>query len=201
MKVALYARVSKADQSQDPENQLVRLREYAKIRGWDVFQEYKDKASGADAKRPDLDKMVADAKARRFGVILVTKVDRLARSLRNLENIISEVEERGVKFECADQAFSTGGASGTLTRQVLGAVAEFERELIRDRTKDGLAKARSAGRRLGRPPMNVSTDEIVKLNGEGLTHKQVAARVGMSRQGIRKRLRSAGATKGGGFRK
>ena len=197
MKCALYARVSKHDDSQDPENQLVRLREYAKGRGWDIYREYFDKASGANAKRPALDKMVADAKARRFGVILVTKVDRMARSLRNLENLIAEVEERGVKFECTDQAFSTDGASGTLTRQILGAVAQFERELIRDRTRDGLARARLSGRRLGRPPLNISTEQILRLKEAGLTHKQIAAKVGMSYQGVRKRLRAAGATKGG----
>lgn len=199
MKVALYARVSKHDDAQDPENQLVRLRTYAASRGWDVFGEYVDRASGAKTVRPGLDRMIADALARRFGIILVTKVDRLARSLRNLENLIAEVEERGVKLECTDQPFSTGGASGTLTRQILGAVAQFERELIRDRTRDGLAKARSSGRRLGRPPLNVSTDEIVKLKKEGLTHKQIAAKVGMSYQGVRKRLRAAGATKRGDF--
>lgn len=199
MKCALYARVSKHDDSQDPENQLARLRTYAADRGWEVYDECVDKASGADTVRPSLDRMLADARARKFGIILVTKVDRLARSLLNLETIMKALDERGVKLECIDQPISTAGPSGTLMRQILGAVAQFERELIRERTVDGLRKARSSGKRLGRPPMNVSTDEIVKLKNEGLTHKQVAEKVGMSYQGVRKRLRAASATKRGDF--
>ncbi|MBN1677868.1 MAG: recombinase family protein [Candidatus Thermoplasmatota archaeon] len=201
MKVAMYARISKHDQSQDPENQLIRLRAYAADRGWEVYGEFVDKASGADSKRPALGRMLADARARRFGIILVTKVDRLARSLLNLETIMKELDGRGVKLECVDQPISTVGPSGTLMRQILGSVAEFERELIRERTIDGLRKARSEGKRLGRPPMDVSTEEIVRLKAEGLTHRQVASRVGMSYQGVRKRLRSAGATKRGGSRR
>ena len=80
MKVALYARVSKADDSQDPENQLMRLRSYAKMRSWDVYDEYVDRASGADDYRPALDRMMNDAAARRVGLVLTTKIDRIARS-------------------------------------------------------------------------------------------------------------------------
>ena len=82
MKVALYARVSKADDSQDPENQVIRLREYAEGRGWEVYGEpYIDYASGADAFRPALDRMMSDARAHRFGIILVVKIDRIARNM------------------------------------------------------------------------------------------------------------------------
>ena len=145
MKVALYARVSKADESQNPENQLMRLRSYAQERGYEVSENhvYVDMASGADANRPQLDRMMADARARRFSLVLCVKVDRLARSVSNLYALLTEFDARGVKFECIDQSITTNTPTGKLLLSILGGVAEFERELIRDRTKAGLARAKA----------------------------------------------------------
>ena len=98
MKVALYARVSKADDSQDPDSQLMHLIAYANERDWIVIDRYVDTASGADDNRPQLDRMMADARGRRFGLVLCVKVDRLARSVTSLYRILSELEARGVKF-------------------------------------------------------------------------------------------------------
>ena len=159
-KVALYARVS--TKGQDGDNQLLRLRDVAVRRGWD-FVEYSDVASGANARRPQLDAMLADAKKGKIDHIMVTKLDRLARSVTNLSEIIDNLENWGVTIEFLDQPIDTSTAMGRLLRTILGAIAEFERELISDRTKDGLARAVSQGKTLGRRKIELSAYQKDKL--------------------------------------
>lgn len=192
MKIALYARVSRADESQDPENQLMRLIAYANERDWTIIDKYVDTASGADDNRPELDRMLADARARRFGLILCVKVDRLARSVTSLYRILSELDARGVKFECTDQTISTNTPTGKLLLSVLAGVAEFERELIRDRTKAGLARARAQGKTLGRPRKAVDMDRARELRGQGLGYRKIAKELGVSHQTLFLRLRNEG---------
>jgi len=192
MKVALYARVSKADDSQDPDSQLLRLIAYANGRDWIVIDRYVDTASGADDNRPQLDRMMADARARRFGLILCVKVDRLARSVTSLYRILSELEARGIKFECTYQVISTNTPTGKLLLSVLAGVAEFERELIRDRTKAGLARARAQGKTLGRPRKAVDMGKARELRAQGLGYRKIAKELGVSHQTMFLRLRNEG---------
>jgi DNA invertase Pin-like site-specific DNA recombinase len=192
MKVALYARVSKADESQDPDNQLMRLIAYANERDWTITGRYVDMASGADDNRPELDRMMADARARRFGLVLCVKVDRLARSVTSLYRILSELDARGVRFECTDQAISTNSPTGKLLLSILAGVAEFERELIRDRTRAGLARARAQGKTLGRPGIPVDMDRARELRAQGLGYRKIAKELGVSHQTMLLRLRNEG---------
>ena len=192
MKVALYARVSKADDSQDPENQLMRLRAYATERGWEIFDEYVDMASGADANRPDLDRMVSDAMRRRFGLVLTTKIDRVARSTPNLYSLLSKLDGRGIKFDCTDQDISTNTPTGKLLLAVLAGVAEFERDLIRERTKAGLARARAQGKQLGTPKKDVDLERVLALRGQGKSLREIGKALGVSHQTIKNRLRDEG---------
>ena len=192
VKVALYARVSKADESQNPENQLMRLRSYADERGWQVFQEYVDHASGADANRPRLNQMIRDAMGRRFSLVLTTKIDRIARSSLNLKQIIADLEARGIKFECTDQPFSTNTPTGKLLFGILGEIAEFERSLIIERTKAGLQRARAQGKRLGRPKVAVDRARILELKAEGLGYRKIADELGVSHQTVLNRLKNEG---------
>lgn len=190
MKVALYARVSKADQSQDPENQLMRLREYAATREWEVYGEpYVDYASGADSYRPALDRMLSDARARRFDLILVVKIDRIARSARNLLNIIEDLNSRGVKLECADQDIYTNTPVGRHLITSLGAVAELERDLISERTKAGLLRAVARGKRLGRRKVPFDADYARTLRAQGMGYRAIAKLMGVSHQTVKNRLR------------
>lgn len=161
MIVALYARVS--TDGQDPDNQMFRLREVAAARGYVVYGEYIDVASGACSKRPQLDRMLADAKAGKFRKIMAVKLDRLARSVINLTTIMQQLEEWGIQVEFLDQPIDTSTPSGRMTTIILAAVAEFERELIRDRTKDGQARARSQGRSIGRPGKELSDYQREKI--------------------------------------
>lgn len=192
MKIALYARVSKADDTQDPENQLIRLRSYAQVQGWEIHGEYVDMASGADPNRPDLKRMMKDARARRFGLVLTTKIDRIARSSLDLKQTIAELEDRGIKFECADQPFSTNTSTGRLLFGILGEIAEFERALIIERTKAGLARAKAQGKQLGRPRVSADRARILELRAQGLGYRRIADVLGVSHQTVLNRLRNEG---------
>jgi DNA invertase Pin-like site-specific DNA recombinase len=194
-KVALYARVSRHDKDQDPDNQLIKLRSFVESRGWAVYGEYVDMKSGADASRPDLDRMLKAARGHAFSAIIIVRLDRIGRSVRNLLNLIDELKRSNVELLCTDQEINTSSPGGKLLFTLLGAISEFELELIRDRTKDGLARARAQGKRLGRPPFAVSTEEIIALRSQGLSLRQIGEKVGLSHQGVKKRLRQSKATK------
>lgn len=149
MIVAIYARVSTDNQTED--NQVLRLKELAGSRGYVVFDTYTDVCSGAVARRPALDRMLKDAKLRMFDKILCTKLDRLARSTINLLEVLTDLDSWKIQIEFMDQPIDTGTPAGRMMLTVLGAMAEFERELISDRTKDGLERAKKEGRKGGRP--------------------------------------------------
>lgn len=160
-KIALYARVSTREQTTD--NQLSRLREIATVRNYEVVGEYIDVASGADQNRPQLTAMLTQAKKGNIGKIIAIRLDRLARSVVNLSELVGDLNEWGVTLEIIDQPIDTGTPSGRLTYTILSAVAEFERELIRDRTRDGIARARAEGKIIGRPRKQLSEYQEDKL--------------------------------------
>ena len=150
MKVAIYARTSKK-QEQNPENQLKELREYAKINNWEIHKEYVDQISGFKESRPALDNLMCDARLKLFDAVLVWKLDRLGRSLSHLLQIIKEWENKGINFVCKTQAIDTTTSSGKLIFSILGAIANFERDLNQERTKISLDRLKSQGIKLGRP--------------------------------------------------
>ncbi len=149
MRVAIYARVSTFDQ--EPENQLAELRQYVRARGW-TSVEYVDRGiSGSKDRRPALDQLVADARRRKFDVLLCWRLDRLGRNLRHLVVLLEELRAVGVAFVSLNEGIDATTPAGTLQLHVLAALAEFERERIRERVHAGLARARTQGTRLGRP--------------------------------------------------
>jgi len=149
MKVAIYVRTSKLDQH--PENQLIELREYAKQQGWVVYKEYTDQISGAKESRPALNDLMRDARDKCFDAVLIWKLDRLGRSLQHLIQIIQEWQNKGVNFICKTQNIDTTTPSGRLVFHIFGAIAEFERQLIRERILLGLARRKKEGKVMGRP--------------------------------------------------
>ena len=195
MKVALYARVSRQDKGQTNENQLLKLRAFAAGRGYEVVAEYADEASGASPSRPGLEKLSKDAYGHRFDVVLVVRLDRLARSTRHLLNLLSDFHGFGVDLICSDQEIDTKSPAGRLLFTVLGAVSEIELDLIRERTKDGLERAKAQGKRLGRPPKPDMTERILELRAKGQSLRQIGVQVGMSHQAVKQRLRRAGVQK------
>jgi DNA invertase Pin-like site-specific DNA recombinase len=179
LKTALYARVSTVNGQQDPEMQLRELREYAQRRGWEIAAEYIDRISGSKERRPQLDRMMTDAKQRKFDVILVWKLDRFARSLKHLVNALAEFEALGIAFVSLRDNLDLTTPSGRLMFQIIGAMAEFERALIQERVKAGLRNAIAKGKRLGRPRHSYPQARVERLRSEGLSWSQVAARVGV----------------------
>lgn len=151
MKTALYERVSTTDQDHEPQRR--ELLDYAARRGWNDVAEYTDKISGARFTRTGLDKLMRDVRAGRIARVLIVKLDRLGRSLPHLAQLIGELDAHKVALIATSQAIDTSNdnPAGRLQMHVLMAVAEFERSLIRERTKAGLAVARARGAKLGRP--------------------------------------------------
>jgi DNA invertase Pin-like site-specific DNA recombinase len=149
MKAAIYARVSTLDQ--DADNQLLELRHYIAARGW-TGQEFVDRGvSGAKEKRPALDALIREAKRRRFDVLVCWRLDRLGRSLKHLIALLEELQAIGVAFVSLAEGIDATTPAGKLQMHILGAIAEFERERIRERVLAGLRRARAQGKRLGRP--------------------------------------------------
>jgi DNA invertase Pin-like site-specific DNA recombinase len=160
-RVAIYARVSTSNMSQDPTLQTRELREYCDHRGWHLTGEYVDiGVSGSKDKRPELDRLLIDAHRRRFDVILVWKLDRFSRSLRSLVNSLAELETLGVDFVSFRDNLDFSTPSGRLMFQIIGAMAEFERALIQERVRAGMRNARAKGRKIGRPPQTQLSPEL-----------------------------------------
>ncbi len=177
-RVALYARVSTLA-GQNPEMQLLELQEYATRRAWQVVGEYVDHASGARESRPALNRLMTDARRRKFDVIAVWKLDRFGRSLRHLVNAIAEFEALGVAFISLRDNLDLGTPAGRLMFQIIGAMAEFERSLIQERVRAGLRHARAKGKRLGRPKVVVDAARIASLRASGTSWRTISEKLGV----------------------
>ena len=180
-RVALYARVSTLN-GQDPEMQLLELREYAVRRSWTITSEYVDQGvSGSKESRPQLNQLMADAHRRKFDAVLVWKIDRFGRSLKHLVNALADLCAYGVAFVSFRDNLDLSTASGRLMFQIIGAMAEFERSLIQERVKAGLRNARAKGKKFGRPRAQVDADRVAELRREGLSWSQVCRTLSVSK--------------------
>jgi DNA invertase Pin-like site-specific DNA recombinase len=189
-RAALYARVSTSTHGQDVEVQLVELRRVAAQRGWTVVDEYRDEGvSGARDHRPALDRMMNDARRGLLDVVLVARLDRLGRSLLHLVRLLDELQAVGVGFaSVGDPGLDTTTPTGRLLMQVTGAFAEYERALIRERVRAGVAHARAKGVKLGRPEVEVPLARARALLADGHPLAEVARRLGLDRRTLRRRL-------------
>lgn len=186
-RVAIYVRVSTADK-QDCAMQLADLTEYAKARGWEVAETYEDKGfSGKNTNRPKLKQMLLGANARKFDIVLVWKLDRFARSLGDLIGMIQNLSEVGVEFVSLKDNLDLSTSQGRLLLHLLGAFAQFERDIIVSRVRAGLEHAKARGQRLGRP--QVRNDEAIRLmRAKGLSLRQIAKRLGVSKSSVQNSL-------------
>ena len=152
MRVNLYARVSTSDKDQDPETQLLALRDYCQANDWEVVKEYVDTASARDlAHRKAWRELLVDCAKRKCRVVVVFKLDRAFRSVKDMHDTLAIWELLGIEFRSIREQFDTGTAVGRLLLNMLAAVAEFELEMIRERVKAGMDRARRQGKRIGRP--------------------------------------------------
>jgi DNA invertase Pin-like site-specific DNA recombinase len=166
-RAAIYARVSTANNGQDPLVQTREMKEYCPRRGWTVVDEYVDVGiSGTKEKRPELDRLMSDAHSRRFDVVVVWKFDRFARSVSHLLRALETFQSLGIEFVSLSEQLDTSTPTGKMVFTVLGAVAELERSLIVERVRAGMRNARAKGKQIGRPPRTQLTPEDRKSIAE-----------------------------------
>jgi len=190
---ALYARVSTLT-GQNPELQLRELREFTVRRGWEIAGEYVDQGvSGSKESRPQLNRLLADARKRRFDVIAVWKLDRFGRSLKHLVMTLADLESLGIAFVSLRDSFDLSTPSGRLLFQLVGAMAEFERALIQERVRAGLKNAKAKGRKLGRPRVAIRRDQIESLRQEGPSWEAIAKELGAGVGTVYRAYQAAGA--------
>jgi DNA invertase Pin-like site-specific DNA recombinase len=180
-RVAIYARVSTLNHGQDVSLQTRELQQFAVARGWQVAGEYVDAGvSGSKESRPELNRLMTDARRRKFDAVLVWKLDRFGRSLRHLVNALAEFESLSIAFVSLSDNLDLSTASGRLMFNIIGAMAEFERELIRERVKAGMKNAKAKGARIGRPRVKVDASQIARLRDGGASLRAIASRLGVS---------------------
>src|SRR5882724_4938176 len=175
MRIAIYARVSTKDQS--CELQLRDLRTYCAARGFEPAREYIDVGhSGAKESRPELNKLMEDARKRKFDAIVVWRFDRFARSTKHLLMALEEFRSLGIQFISFQENIDTSSPLGQALFTIVSAVAQLERDLIRERVNAGIRNARANGKKLGRPMREVNREEILKLQAEGHSLRQIATK-------------------------
>jgi DNA invertase Pin-like site-specific DNA recombinase len=191
MRVAIYARVSTLDQHSGMQSE--DLQEFCKRREFELVDSYIDEGvSGSKDSRPELNRLMADARKRRFDAVVVWKLDRFGRSLKHLVNAIAELEAVGVAFISYKESLDLSTPAGKLMFHVIAAMAQFERDLIRERTKAGVAFARSKGKRIGRPRLAVQSTEVHRLLAAGHSLRAIGRQLGVSEGSVR-RLASTAA--------
>jgi DNA invertase Pin-like site-specific DNA recombinase len=183
-RAAIYCRVSTQDQN--PALQLGELREFAHRRGFEISREYIDHVTGDTHRRhaPEYQALMRDAGARHFDIVLVWKFDRFARSLVALLDGLQTFSALGIDFISATQEIDTTTPAGRLFFSMVGAFAEFERSLILERTRAGIANARRKGVKFGRPRNPIQEARILALRAQGLSFRAIARQEGKSLAGV-----------------
>ncbi len=190
-RVALYARVSTTDQS--TESQLLDLRRYVSDRGWSIFKEYVDEGiSGTKDSRPALNGLMNDAKKRRFDVVLVWRFDRFARSTKHLILALEEFKNLGIDFVSYQENIDTSSPLGSAIFTIISAVAQLERDIIAERVRAGLRRAKENGKKLGRPRASIDGGKVHRLRSQGLSHRAIATQLGISHSTVGQILRKPG---------
>jgi DNA invertase Pin-like site-specific DNA recombinase len=182
LKAALYLRVSTLDQH--PETQRYDLLQLVQQRGFTIVDEYVDRLSGSRARRPGLDRMLSDARRGRFQVLVVWSFDRLGRSVRHFLEVVDELQHINVEFISFRENVDSGGALGRAMMVILGAVAELERNLIIERVRAGMRRARLEGQHIGRPKLIVDRDAVLRDRQRGLSIRQLAKMHRLSRTSV-----------------
>ena len=189
-RAVLYLKVSTGDQH--PETQVHDLRAMAAQRGYQIQHEYRDVISGAKARRPGLDQLLADARKHRFDTVLVWAFDRLARSVRHFLEILDELNHLQIEFVSFRENIDTGGPLGRAMVVIVGAIAELERNLIVERVRAGMRRARLEGRHIGRRPLEIDRTGVVRDRASGMSLAEVAKAHRVSRATIHRVLREHG---------
>ena len=188
-RAALYLRVSTVDQH--PETQVHDLRQLAQQRGYQIVHEYTDRITGTKARRPALDELLGDARRGQFDVVLVWASDRLARSVRHFLELLDEFHRLGIEFVSFREQLDTGGPLGRAVVVIIGAIAELERNLIVERVRAGMRRARLEGRHIGRKPLVIDRAAVLSERAHGRSLTQIAQTFRISRASVSRVLKQA----------
>ena len=188
-RAAIYTRVSTCDQN--PLTQSLDLRRLAEQRGFEIVHEYTDRISGSKAKRPALDQMMAAAHRREFDTVLVWAADRLARSVRHFLEVLDTPNHLGIEFVSFRENLDTGGPLGRAVIVIVSAVAELEPNLIIERVRAGLRRAKLEGRVLGRKPIEIDRASLLRDRTRGLSLAQLAKAYKISRTSVARALKQS----------
>ena len=186
-RAALYMRVSTVEQH--PETQLHDLRQMAAQRGFEIVKEYTERISGAKAKRPGLDAMMADGRRGRFDVVLVWASDRIARSTKHFLDVLDELNRINIEYVSFRENIDNAGPLGRAIVVIIGAIAELERSLIVERVRAGMRRARLEGQRIGRAPLVLDDEAIQQDRRQGQSIRQIARGHRVSTATIQRALR------------
>jgi DNA invertase Pin-like site-specific DNA recombinase len=190
-RVAVYGRVS--TQEQTAENQLGPLRKFCEARGWTVAAEFVDEGiSGAKTKRPALNRLMAVVRKREIDGVVVWKFDRFGRSTKHLVESLELFQELGITFVSMTEGIDTSTSTGKLMFGIISAFAQFERDLIRERTMAGLERARRKGKRLGRPKKVYDRSKVQRLHSQGKSLREISKALGISHTTVRRLLSGSG---------
>jgi DNA invertase Pin-like site-specific DNA recombinase len=193
LRAALYARVSTRGLGQTPETQLLPLRKYAADRGFESVKEYVDVGySGSTDRRPALDRLMSDLRARRIDVIVAWKWDRVFRSTRHAVNLLAECRHLGVGFISLTEQIDLTSPMGEAMFAVISAMSQLERDLIRERVMAGLARARAEGVRLGRPALDVDPARVAEVYAQVKSIRLASQQLSISPSSVQRLLKQAG---------
>jgi DNA invertase Pin-like site-specific DNA recombinase len=177
--------------------QLEELRDYCRRRQWQIAEEFTDAGvSGSKESRPALNRLLYDAKRRKFDAVLVYRYDRFARSLRQLVNALTEFDALGIHFVSLHEGVDTSTPNGRLVFGIFASIAEFERELIRSRVRSGLAAARARGKRLRRPKVTVDSARVVALRRAGCSWREITLQTGWTKGTAQRSVQAANVSPG-----
>lgn len=191
-RAALYMRVSTIDQH--PETQLHDLRGLAAQRGFEIVQEYTDKISGSKAKRPGLDQLMADLRRGKLDVVVVWACDRIARNTRHFLEVLDELNRLNIEFVSFRENIDTSGPLGRAIVVIIGVIAELERNLIIERVRAGMRRAKLEGRSIGRPRLIFDRSAIVRDRERGMSLSEIAKAHGISRALVSRTLKPTNIT-------
>ena len=188
LKVVTYSRVSTSHHDQNPEVQVYELRRYCTARGWDIAEEIVDHGySGGTDQRPGLKRLMTLVRTRKIDAVVILKLDRLFRDLKHLITTLEEFQALGVLFVASHDNIDYTSPMGRLMVQIMGALGEFEKGRLRERTMMGLAHARACGKRLGRP-RNGKEEDIRALRAKQMTYSQIQKKLGVSKGAVGRAL-------------
>ena len=186
-RVAIYVRVSTKDQSVGM--QLNDLERYSKERGLNIFKVYEDNGvSGTKETRPALGQLMGDARKRKFNVVLVWRFDRFARSTKHLVNALYEFRNLGIDFISYQENIDTSSPLGEAIFTIISAMSKLERDIIAERVKGGLRKAKENGKRLGRPKSKIDTDKVIEYRKQNKSIRQIATALNLSKGTVQRAL-------------